>query len=42
MGDDDRLATPFEMWCEASGIDPDDPDAWALFERQSLTERLGA
>lgn len=28
---DDILATPFETWCESSGIHPDDPDAWALY-----------
>lgn len=25
---DDRLTTPFEDWCEARGVHPENPTAW--------------
>lgn len=31
------LATPFETWCESTGIHPDDPDAWAFYTHQTAT-----
>ena len=34
MYDDRALATPFETWCEAVGIHPDDPDAWTYYSAE--------
>lgn len=36
------LANPFETWCAAVGIDPEDSRAWMLFETNQQVTAVAA
>lgn len=36
--DDDTFASPFELWCEAKGLHPEQPGAWELYLQDSEGE----
>lgn len=38
-GDEESVTTPFEDWCAARGLRPDDSRAWPLFEASRAQQK---